>query len=90
MHGASLVFDEMRQKNDVSWCSMIVIYVQNGMEEEAFKMYLRAMREEALVSTDFMVLSILTTCAGLLGLDLGRVVHAVAMRLCINCNVFCW
>lgn len=85
---ARLVFDEMDYRNDVSWCSMIVVYAQNGLEEDAFRMYLRARGEDGLVPTDFMVSSILTTCAGLSGLDLGRSVHAIAVRSCVDRNIF--
>lgn len=84
---ARAVFDGMVTRNDVSWCSMIVAYAQNGMEEEAFEVYLRA-RREGLVPTDFMVSSVLSTCAGLAGLDLGRSMQAVAVRSCIDLNIF--
>lgn len=85
---ARSVFDEMRRRDEVSWCSMLVIYAQNGMEEDAFKTYLRGRRDQGLVPTDFMLSSILTTCSGLSGLDLGRAVHAVAVRSCVDCNIF--
>ncbi|KAM0937128.1 putative tetratricopeptide-like helical domain superfamily, DYW domain-containing protein [Dioscorea sansibarensis] len=84
---ARKLFVEMPMKNDVSWCSMIVVYAQNGMEEEAFQVYLSA-RRDGMEPTDYMVSSILSTCAGLAGLDLGRSVHAVAVRACIDGNVF--
>lgn len=81
------VFDEMPLRNVVSWCSMIVVYAQNGAEEDAFKLYLKA-RSEGVEPTDYMVSSVLTTCSGLSGLDLGRSVHAVAFRACIDANIF--
>ncbi|MQL93713.1 hypothetical protein Taro_026374 [Colocasia esculenta] len=86
-HTARKVFDAILTRNDVSWCSMIVAYVQNGVEEEAFGVYSEA-RREGWYPTDFMVSSVLCTCAGLTGLDLGRSMHAVAIRSCIDTNVF--
>jgi len=84
---ARVVFDGMGVRNSVSWCSMVVSYAQNGAEEEAFLVYLGA-RKAGEEPTDFMVSSVLTTCAGLLGLDLGRALHAVAVRSCIDANIF--
>jgi pentatricopeptide repeat protein len=84
---ARAVFDGMGVRNNVSWCSMVVAYAQNGAEEEAFFVYLGA-RRAGEEPTDFMVSSVLTTCAGLLGLDLGRALHAVAVRSCIDSNIF--
>ncbi|XP_072974266.1 pentatricopeptide repeat-containing protein At4g14850 [Typha angustifolia] len=84
---ARKVFDAMGVRNIVSWCSMVVAYAQNGAEEEAFGVYLNA-RRNGLEPTDFMVSSVLTTCAGLSGLDLGRSVHAVAVRSCVDANIF--
>ncbi|CAN6271818.1 unnamed protein product [Urochloa humidicola] len=84
---AKAVFDWMGVRNSVSWCSMVVAYAQNGGEEEAFSVYLGA-RRAGEEPTDFMVSSVLTTCAGLLGLDLGRALHAVAVRSCIDASIF--
>ncbi|TVU25015.1 hypothetical protein EJB05_27489, partial [Eragrostis curvula] len=84
---ARAVFDGMGVRNSVSWCSMIVAYAQNKAEEEAFAVYLGA-RKSGEEPTDFMISSVLTTCAGLLGLDLGRALHAVAVRSCIDANIF--
>ncbi|KAJ1275941.1 hypothetical protein BS78_05G175200 [Paspalum vaginatum] len=84
---ARAVFDGMGVQNSVSWCSMLVAHAQNGEEEEAFSVYIGA-RRAGEEPTDFMVSSVLTTCAGLLGLDLGRALHAVAVRSCIDANVF--
>uniref|UniRef100_A0A0D3HNE3 DYW domain-containing protein n=1 Tax=Oryza barthii TaxID=65489 RepID=A0A0D3HNE3_9ORYZ len=84
---ARAVFDGMGVRNSVSWCSMVAAYAQNGAEEEAFAAYLGA-RRSGEEPTDFMVSSALTTCAGLLGLHLGRALHAVAVRSCIDANIF--
>ncbi|KAF8733161.1 hypothetical protein HU200_015535 [Digitaria exilis] len=84
---ARAVFHGMGVRNSVSWCCMVVAYAQNGGEEEAFSVYLGA-RRAGEEPTDFMVSSVLTTCAGLLGLELGRALHAVAVRSCIDANIF--
>ncbi|KAH0451097.1 hypothetical protein IEQ34_021789 [Dendrobium chrysotoxum] len=84
---ARQVFDSLAIKNDVSWCSVIVVHAQNAKEEEAFRLYL-ATRREGFIPTDFMISSLLTTCSGLSGLELGRSLHAVAVRSCIDGNIF--
>ncbi|PKA61399.1 Pentatricopeptide repeat-containing protein [Apostasia shenzhenica] len=84
---ARQVFDEMLLKNDVSWCSIIVAHAQNAEEEVAFNLYIEA-RREGFVPTDFMISSVLTTCSILSGLDLGRSLHAVAVRSCIEGSIF--
>ncbi|KAK8923986.1 Pentatricopeptide repeat-containing protein [Platanthera zijinensis] len=84
---ARRVFDAMLNKNDVSWCSVIVACAQNADEEEAFRLYLAA-RKEGFVPTDFMISSILTTSSGLSGVNLGRSLHAVAVRSCLDSNIF--
>ncbi|XP_020590839.1 LOW QUALITY PROTEIN: pentatricopeptide repeat-containing protein At4g14850-like [Phalaenopsis equestris] len=84
---ARQVFDSLSTKNDVSWCSIIVVHAQNAEEEEAFHLYL-ATRAKGFIPTDFMLSSILTTCSGLSGLNLGLSLHAVAVRSCIDGNIF--
>ena len=84
---ARLVFDVIQSRNAVSWCSMIVAYAQNSAEEEAFALFLAA-RRDGFHPSDFMISSVLTTCAGLTGLDLGRALHGVAVRSCVDGSVF--
>ncbi|KAJ1687567.1 hypothetical protein LUZ63_018957 [Rhynchospora breviuscula] len=84
---AKKVFDEMHVKNNVSWCSIISAYAQNGCEEEALNVYLQG-RRDGFEPTDYMVSSILTACIGLSALDLGRSMHGVAVRSCIDKNIY--
>lgn len=84
---AKKVFDEMLVKNNVSWCSIISGYVQNGCEEEALNVYLRG-RRDGVEPTDYMVSSVLTACVGLSALELGRSLHGVAVRSCIDENIY--
>lgn len=38
--------------------------------------------------TDFMISSILSACAGLAGLELGKSVHSLAVKTCVDGNIF--
>lgn len=84
---AKMVFDGIIDKNDVSWCSMLAVYVQNYEEENGCQMFLRA-RREGVEPKDFMISSMLSACAGIAGLELGRSVHAVAVKACVEGNIF--
>lgn len=84
---SKMVFDRIGQSNHVSWCSMVSAYVQNDEEEKACELFLRAMRE-GVEPTDFMVSSVLSACSGLAWLEQGRSVHALAVKACVDRNVF--
>lgn len=87
IESSKFVFDSMGQRNDVSWCSMIAGYEQNGEEEKACALFLQAMKA-GIEPTGFMVSAILSACAELAGLELGRSVHALAVRACVEGNIF--
>ncbi|KAK4754911.1 hypothetical protein SAY87_008668 [Trapa incisa] len=69
---AEMVFDSNAHwRNDVTWCSLISAYVQNCEEEKSCQAFLGARKEEIPLS-DFLLSSILSACAGLAALELGR------------------
>lgn len=85
---AERVFDSTAHwRNDVTWCSLISAYVQNYEEEKACGSFLGARKEEVPL-TDFMLSSVLSACAGLAALELGRSVQALATKAGIFENVF--
>nr|GEV08693.1 pentatricopeptide repeat-containing protein At4g14850 [Tanacetum cinerariifolium] len=84
---ARLVFDEICDRNDVSWCSIVAAYEQNDEGEKACMLFLAAMRNN-IEPKDFIVSSVLSACAGIAGLEMGRLVHALAVKACVDGNVF--
>ncbi|KAK3040575.1 hypothetical protein RJ639_029021 [Escallonia herrerae] len=84
---SELVFNSIGNRNGVSWCSMVAMYEQNDEGEKACATFLRS-REVGVEPSDFMVSSILSACAGLAGVELGRSVHALAVKTCIEKNLF--
>ncbi|KAF7151531.1 hypothetical protein RHSIM_Rhsim02G0025700 [Rhododendron simsii] len=82
-----VVFGGMSSRNDVSWSSLVAAYEQNDEQEKACLVFVKA-RTEGIEPTDYMVSSVLSACAGLAGLELGRSVHALAAKACIEKNVF--
>lgn len=84
---SAIVFDRITQRNDVSWCSMMAVYVLNDEEEKACEVFLQA-RKAGIEPNDFLISTVLSGCAGLSGLELGRSVHALAVRTCVEGNIF--
>ncbi|KAL0419206.1 UNVERIFIED_CONTAM: Pentatricopeptide repeat-containing protein [Sesamum radiatum] len=77
----------MSERNGVSWCSMLAVYEQNDIGEKACEVFLQA-RRAGVEPSDFMVSSVLSACAGLATLEAGRVVHGLAVKACIEENIF--
>nr|GLL41069.1 pentatricopeptide repeat-containing protein At4g14850-like isoform X1 [Ipomoea trifida] len=87
VESSELVFDSMDERNGVSWCSLLAVYEQNDLGEKALKIFLKA-REEGIKPTEFMVSSVLSACAGLAAFELGRSIHGLVVKACIEENVF--
>ncbi|KAL0458631.1 UNVERIFIED_CONTAM: Pentatricopeptide repeat-containing protein [Sesamum latifolium] len=81
------VFEKMSERNGVSWCSMLAVYEQNDIGERACEVFLQA-RRAGVEPSDFMVSSVLSACAGLATLEAGRLVHGLAVKACIEENIF--
>ncbi|XP_019191312.1 PREDICTED: pentatricopeptide repeat-containing protein At4g14850-like isoform X3 [Ipomoea nil] len=86
-NSSELVFDSMDERNGVSWCSLLAVYEQNDLGEKALKVFLKA-REEGIEPTEFMVSSVLSACAGLAAFELGRSIHGLVVKACVEENVF--
>lgn len=87
INDAELVFIRMVYLNDVSWSSLVAAYEHNDEQEKACSAFLEA-RKQAVEITDFMISSVLSACAGIAGLELGRGVHTIAIKVCIEKNVY--
>lgn len=83
---SEMVFNRIGRKNVVSWCSMLAALLQNNEEERACLVFLQARKE--VEPTDFMISSVLSACAELGVLELGKSVHALAVKACVEENIF--
>lgn len=80
MNLAEKVFDEMSDRNLVSWNSMIVGFLQNEFYDRAVEFF-RAVHRESLVSPDQVSFSsVLSSCANMGALEVGRQVHGVVLK----------
>ncbi|XP_010440383.1 PREDICTED: pentatricopeptide repeat-containing protein At4g14850 [Camelina sativa] len=84
---SEIVFAEMGTRNAVSWCSLVAAYVQNHEDEKASMLYLRS-RKDIVETSDYMISSALSACAGMAGLELGRSIHAHAVKACVERTIF--
>lgn len=79
VESAREVFDEMFDRNVVSWSSMIAAYVQNDCMQEGLILFNR-MRECFVEGNQYTVGSVLTACTKLGYLHQGKWVHGYVMK----------
>ncbi|TQD82584.1 hypothetical protein C1H46_031857 [Malus baccata] len=68
---ARRLFDEMPERNVVSWNAMIAGYAQNEKYAEAIEVF-RQMQQCGVTPNDVTLISVLSACAHLGALDLGK------------------
>ncbi|KAK4486044.1 hypothetical protein RD792_008707 [Penstemon davidsonii] len=73
------LFVESTNKNEVSWNTMIVGYVQLGDAEKAFQLYLN-MCEEQVQATEVTYSSLLRASASLAALEPGIQIHTMTIK----------
>lgn len=78
LEDARKVFDNMSDKNVVTWNSMIGSYVQNGFDVEAARVF-SEMRLEDVEPNQVTLLSFLSASANLGAVEEGKQAHAIAV-----------
>ncbi|KAF3525043.1 hypothetical protein F2Q69_00051401 [Brassica cretica] len=80
---ARKVFDEMPERNVVSWTSLITGYAKLGNEqEEGFSLFSDMLSH--CLPNEFAVSSVLTSCR----YETGKQVHGLALKLGLHCSVY--
>ncbi|XP_010268254.1 PREDICTED: pentatricopeptide repeat-containing protein At2g22070-like [Nelumbo nucifera] len=83
---ATRIFKEMKEKDRVSWTTMIVGYAQNGKEEDALVLFGKMLSEN--VNPDgFTISSVVSACARLASVDRGKVVHGKAILIGVEAEL---
>ncbi|KAK9089505.1 hypothetical protein Scep_028587 [Stephania cephalantha] len=89
LDAARKLFDEMRERNVVCWNAMIAGYVQNERYSDAVNLF-RQMQQNGGVTrpSDVTLVSVLSACAHLGALDLGKWVDRFITRTGMELNLF--
>ncbi|KAG6721109.1 hypothetical protein I3842_03G096500 [Carya illinoinensis] len=84
---AQKVFDEMPKKDVISWTSMITGYSQANQFAEAVRLFKEMMAAE-VKPDEITVASVLSACAHLGSLDVGKAVHDYIRKHGIKADVY--
>ncbi|KAF8378963.1 hypothetical protein HHK36_028389 [Tetracentron sinense] len=76
---ARMVFDEMPERNVVSWTSMIAGYSQNFRDYDAIDLYIQ-MRRSGLMPDQFTFGSVVRACSSSHNIELGRQLHTHVIK----------
>ncbi|CAA2969439.1 pentatricopeptide repeat-containing At5g52630 [Olea europaea subsp. europaea] len=81
------MFDEIPEKNVVSWSGMIYGYAQMGEDEEALKLFKDALIEDLGVN-DFTFSSVIRVCGNSTLLELGKQMHGLCLKMSYDLSGF--
>ncbi|PPR84222.1 hypothetical protein GOBAR_AA36491 [Gossypium barbadense] len=84
---ARKVFDNMKQRDVISWTSMITGYSQVNQFKDALKLF-QDMMAAKVTPDEITVATVLSTCANLGVLDVGRAVHDYICKHGIRADVY--
>lgn len=74
-------FKQMSERDIVSWNSMIAGYNQHGLDMEALELFYSLLRDSSLKPDRFTLASILSACANVENLNLGKQIHSYIIRI---------
>lgn len=81
---AAALFDQMTDRDTVSWNSIITGYSRQGCDIEALETFSSMLRSSSLKPDNFTLGSVLSACAHLENLKLGKQIHAYIIRANID------
>ncbi|KAJ7297946.1 hypothetical protein O6H91_10G005100 [Diphasiastrum complanatum] len=73
------LFDNMSERDVVSWTAMIAGYAQNGLGKEALALY-EQMKQEGMQPNNVTFVLLLKACASLAALEQGKMLHSEIIK----------
>ncbi|XP_024535656.1 pentatricopeptide repeat-containing protein At2g03380, mitochondrial [Selaginella moellendorffii] len=71
---ARKMFDKMRERDTVSWTTMIAVYAEHGYDREALQIF-KVMLLESVAPDKVTLINVLDACSNVSGLAQGRLVY---------------
>ncbi|PIM99742.1 hypothetical protein CDL12_27754 [Handroanthus impetiginosus] len=87
MEAAKTVFDGLEEKNDVLWNELLGGYAQNGHAREVLDLFVN-MEISGFQPDEYTYTSVLSACACLLNIDVGRQLHSVIIKNEFGVNLY--
>lgn len=84
---ARLQFELIPSRDHISWNAIIVGYVQDSEEQEAFNLFKR-MKIERIAPDEVSLASILSACSNLKALDKGKQMHCLLIKHSLETSPF--
>ncbi|CAI0396449.1 unnamed protein product [Linum tenue] len=85
LENAGKLFDEMPQRNTVSWTTLISGYAQRGRGEECFSLFSDMMAAADCRPNEFAFSSVLACCEDAHG---GKQIHSLALKLALDFSAY--
>ncbi|KAK4795412.1 hypothetical protein SAY86_013406 [Trapa natans] len=79
-------FARMRNRNTVTWTSLIAGYARKGLGEEAITLF-REMKKKNIFANNMTIVSILLACGAVKNFHMGREIHGQIVRKFIQANI---
>lgn len=80
MAEARFVFDHMKERNLISWMTMISGYYQRGYHSKCLKLFIQMRVEENLKPDEVLMVTALSACAHMEDSKLGRSIHCLVVK----------
>ncbi|XP_057754257.1 pentatricopeptide repeat-containing protein At2g34400 [Arachis stenosperma] len=81
------IFDGMVRRDAITWNALISGYAQNGMADKAVSLF-HCMKEEGIVPNKITLTTVLSACATIGALDLGRQIEEYASQRGFQHDIF--
>lgn len=88
LRGARFLFDDMPDRDVISWNSMMSAYARQGMHEEVLRVFKQMLQRGAVEPTHTTLATVFASCAELRALPQGRQLHGLAVKRNSSSNAF--